>query len=200
MSDQRGVIVYQTISFDSNELMQVDSVFFERTDCGSLYWSSVFGFKLNLLFENDSISYCDLKLNCRCWKIYDLKNASRVLTPVVEKNKNLGFIMPSDTRLVEVKEYQIHETSTRVFKFKVDELESSHRFRYVYFSGEFGFLAFADPLENKYTISKGGDFENRDLRVLGLLVDKVLSDSSFFEYPVFMPPPPVPQGSSLSNQ
>jgi hypothetical protein len=90
--------------------------------------------------------------------------------------------------------FRVDDKTYKVFKFKENELEHSHSIKYSYFEKDLGFVAFINYFEESYSIMEGITMKlDREKKVnVPSLIDSLVADTAFFEYPTYLDAPPIP--------
>lgn len=103
-----------------------------------------------------------------------------------------GFYSPQDATLDTIKVLDIFSKNYKVYKYHCDNTISDHSLTIVYFLEDFGGICYYSPYTSTYHfIDTFVNQENYSVSEIKQLMNVVIEDSSFFEYPQPIPPPPM---------
>ncbi len=128
---------------------------------------------------------------CENWELLlSFKAGDNLLYTLTQKVE--GFYLPRDARQEIVKDFKIGSSFYTVGKYYCDNNLSSHSITIVYFLREFGSICYISPYTSTYHFVDTFSNQNRfSLNEIKELLDAIKKDSSFFEYPRPIPPPPI---------
>lgn len=189
----KSFLVYKNCEFNKENNCSYDTLFFKKLNQN----------QYRLEFDKDSVFYLkhsDLAIYI-CDSIYKDCTKTHLLKDTVAmkiqsgNRKHYSYYSLSDSRLVGIKKVHIDDGFFKIYKFKENELQSSHDIKYSYFIDNIGFIAYIDYFDKKYSVLKKVKHNENsvlDENELQILIHSLVSDSVFFEYPKYFPPPPVP--------
>lgn len=191
-------IVYKAYSFEKKEVLNVDTVYVHVLDSENLKLKPKGKQSFYIRSLQSGIYRCDSAFT-NCTMTHSFQDTSRLDDIGTNRESALPFFR-DDTRLVGFKEYRIEDATYKVFKFKEDELRHSHSVKYSYFVKDLGFVAFINYFEETYSVMEDTTTDlNSQRRVnLSSLIDSIVGDTAFFEYPTYLDAPPVFQAYKKS--
>lgn len=176
LRDNSIIMTYQCFNTSTHQECQLRPIAFIKLNKKFLLDSNV------ALVEKDSGIFL-VNSDNRDKLLYSFED----LNTAVMSKTGVGFPFPkADTKLVGVESFN----NVKVYKFQQDQLAGSHRIVFSYYVKSIGFILFIDYFGDTYWRLDNGKAQ-MDVKV-DSVVSEVIKDSLFFQYPVLLVPPTVP--------